>query len=90
MRPVAVMRHHPCPVQPWMCNPVLPRLCASCGESELHRKLMKCASCQMKWYCSKACQVAHWKQGAQPQISAPASWSADPLVCFHACLYTGT
>ncbi|CAK0742759.1 hypothetical protein CVIRNUC_001419 [Coccomyxa viridis] len=49
--------------KPWMCNPVLPRLCASCGESELHRKLMKCASCQMKWYCSKACQVAHWKQG---------------------------
>ena len=34
----------------------------------MDNKLMKWARCQMKWYCSKACQVAHWKQGASPQM----------------------
>ena len=39
------------------------RHCASCHASEEDAKLMKCARCQMKWYCSRDCQKAHWKLG---------------------------
>jgi hypothetical protein len=35
--------------------------CAQCGE--LFPKLKLCTRCRSVSYCSKECQVAHWKAG---------------------------
>lgn len=50
-------------VQPLEAMGKFSRHCASCHASEDEKKLMKCARCQMKWYCSRECQKAHWKKG---------------------------
>jgi len=31
-------------------------VCGNCGGEALHR----CSRCKHEWYCSRACQVAHW------------------------------
>jgi hypothetical protein len=33
--------------------------CSNCGEEAA--QLMKCGRCKGPQYCSKACQVQHWK-----------------------------
>lgn len=33
--------------------------CAGCGEAG--KKLSRCTRCRCVWYCSKECQVHHWK-----------------------------
>ena len=50
-------------MQPVEATGVFSRQCASCHASDQQAKLMKCALRQMKWYCSRACQKAHWKLG---------------------------
>ena len=52
------------------------RYCASCHASEEQKELMVCGRCQMKWYCSRKCQKAHWRTGhkaycAQARHSPP-------------------
>ena len=42
---------------------VLLRHCATYGIDEQQKRLMRCARCQMKWYCSKTYQREHWKLG---------------------------
>jgi hypothetical protein len=37
-----------------------PRVCWLCGSAA--EKLKKCTGCQAALYCSKDCQVAHWKE----------------------------
>jgi hypothetical protein len=37
------------------------RACAQCGE--LFPKLLRCTRCKAVSYCTKECQVAHWKAG---------------------------
>jgi len=39
----------------------LPRACGNCGR--IAKKLMKCSRCHKVAYCSKDCQVGHWKAG---------------------------
>lgn len=38
--------------------------CSNCGsEGGIQLQLHACAGCSMAWYCSKACQQEHWKEG---------------------------
>lgn len=37
--------------------------CAQCEKSALAAKLSRCAKCHLYHYCSRSCQVAHWKAG---------------------------
>ncbi|CAL5225400.1 g8210 [Coccomyxa viridis] len=39
------------------------RHCARCRVPEVEAQLSSCGRCRMKWYCSRACQKAHWKLG---------------------------
>ena len=50
-------------MQPVEVTGTLGRYCAGCRASELEAQLMSCGRCRMKWYCSRACQKAHWKLG---------------------------
>ena len=36
---------------PMGVEPLYCRSCASCGVSEEDARLLKCAGCEMKWYC---------------------------------------
>ena len=38
------------------------RLCESCGAQDCDKALMQCARCSVAYYCSKDCQVRHWKE----------------------------
>lgn len=42
------------------------RECARCGARPAPRR---CSACRSVWYCSKACQVEHWK-GAHKRLCA--------------------
>ncbi|KLO16510.1 hypothetical protein SCHPADRAFT_995084 [Schizopora paradoxa] len=37
--------------------------CAQCGKREVRNSFQKCAGCGNVLYCSKDCQVEHWKSG---------------------------
>jgi TPR repeat protein len=37
--------------------------CGCCGKSQSVIKLQRCAKCRIIGYCSKVCQVQHWKMG---------------------------
>lgn len=37
--------------------------CSCCNETKPDRELLRCGGCRQQFYCSKACQKAHWKQG---------------------------
>ena len=41
--------------------------CAHCGAADGHHgvTLNKCTRCKATFYCSKACQAAHWKNHKQ-------------------------
>lgn len=61
-------------------EPLLCRSCASCGVNEEDARLMKCAGCEMKWYCSKKCQKEHWKLGHKIYCKQdPNRPAAEPL-----------
>jgi len=38
-----------------------PPVCFGCGKDQ--KKLSKCAKCEVACYCSRECQLAHWKSG---------------------------
>ena len=42
----------------------------------------KCSGCGSTFYCSRSCQIAHWKAGHKGRCKV--SWSARGCVC--ACL----
>ena len=51
---------------------LMPRACGSCGRAEDQgEKFFHCARCKVVSYCSKACQVNHWKRGGHKQECAP-------------------
>ncbi|TFK74989.1 hypothetical protein BDN72DRAFT_832697 [Pluteus cervinus] len=37
------------------------KMCRNCGQREPGKTLSICAGCKESWYCSKECQVQHWK-----------------------------
>ncbi|GFH53173.1 hypothetical protein CTEN210_09649 [Chaetoceros tenuissimus] len=39
--------------------------CARCGKQDSTQKLLVCGSCKLFRYCSRECQVAHWKDHKQ-------------------------
>jgi hypothetical protein len=48
-----------------------------CAEAEaMTGQFKKCARCQDRWYCSKACQVAHLTAGHKRECAAAAAASA--------------
>ena len=48
-----------------------PKTCGSCGRPEDQgEKFFHCARCKAVSYCSKACQVNHWKRGGHKQECA--------------------
>lgn len=53
-------------------------VCECCG----HRGAsLRCGRCRESWYCSKACQLKHWKEGHKTKCvkaAAPAMPSATP------------
>ena len=50
--------------------------CSGCGNNAAH--LRKCAACKVAAYCSRACQVKHWKEGGHRRECAQlASGSAS-------------
>lgn len=58
--------------------------CCRCDKrrSELEGAMMRCSSCRSSQYCSKACQVAHWKEHKKvcgQRVRARASLAASPL-----------
>lgn len=42
-----------------ICEQSLKILCAGCHHTKLD--LMQCSQCRSYYYCSKECQVSHWK-----------------------------
>jgi hypothetical protein len=40
--------------------------CSKCGKTDVH--LSKCSLCRSVQYCSRECQVSHWKKGGHKQI----------------------
>ena len=44
------------------------QVCASCGQAAA--KLSQCAACKSAVYCSRRCQVAHWKSGHKAECPA--------------------
>jgi hypothetical protein len=46
----------------------------ACAETEgMTGQFKKCASCARTWYCSKACQVAHWRAGHKRECGGAAA-----------------
>jgi hypothetical protein len=61
---------------PSLPPPVAKRHCsaAACNEPEEHAGQFKtCARCRRAWYCSAACQRAHWKEGHKRECRVPAT-----------------
>jgi hypothetical protein len=49
---------------------ILPMLeCGFCGAED--SSLKHCASCMLTFYCNKACQTAHWKEGHKRNCISP-------------------
>ena len=48
-------------------------MCANCTklESDLGCKLVRCGKCKQTKYCSKECQVQHWKKAHRKQCKMP-------------------
>jgi hypothetical protein len=40
--------------------------CTKCGKTDVH--LSKCSLCRSVQYCSRECQVSHWRKGGHKQI----------------------
>lgn len=51
-------------------NFTMQHVCLGCGKAD-GSKLLRCARCNVAYYCSKQCQVAHW--GAHKSECAPQS-----------------
>ena len=45
----------------------VPSVCAGCGKLGA---LSKCAGCMRVAYCSKSCQVQHWKKGGHKRVQS--------------------
>lgn len=41
---------------------VVDKVCGSCNVVNSTTKLMKCAKCELQYYCSRECQVQHWPE----------------------------
>ena len=52
--------------------------CAQCGK--LASATQKCGQCQSVYYCSRLCQVAHWKQGGHKQECSKLVAAQDEVV----------
>ena len=37
------------------------------GMTAVKKCKMRCGGCRVRWYCSKECQVLHWKRGGHKQ-----------------------
>ena len=49
--------------------------CASCGAESAP---LKCSRCKVAMYCSKACQVEHWKRGGHRDLCFWLSTALSP------------
>lgn len=45
--------------------------CANCAALDTDLPLWQCTGCRLEWYCSKACQAAHWKGGHKQSCVDP-------------------
>lgn len=66
MQGVAVL-HQP-DINHIICSGVRCR-CAQCEK--LCDKLQRCSACQLVGYCSRSCQVKHWKAGHKQACKEP-------------------
>lgn len=41
----------------------LSSMCANCQKPRIASQLLRCQKCRTMYYCSKGCQVNHWKEG---------------------------
>ena len=55
------------------CAPSDERECANCSATEGHAgvKLVSCSRCLLVYYCGKACQLQHWKEGGHKKRCIP-------------------
>ncbi|WIA21757.1 hypothetical protein OEZ85_000919 [Tetradesmus obliquus] len=55
--------------------------CLECGEEEAEgTQLLRCGNCKTAYYCSKACQKAHWRAGHKAVCRPPGEGSTEAQV----------
>lgn len=53
--------------------------CTAGGEGPVASKeYLRCSRCKLTWYCSKACQGAHWKAGHSKVCNSASSAASHP------------
>lgn len=74
-----LMKDHPSVMKAepsYMCPSIWTRVCAHCGLSQGNAiKLKKCAHCKAFSYCSRECQLKHWKAGHK--VDCKGHWLED-------------
>jgi hypothetical protein len=53
--------------------------CANCLEVKDRTELLDCARCRSVSYCSKDCQVIHWKKGGHKLLCVAVESSNDEV-----------
>ena len=59
------------------------RWCAACLQAFPERNLDACGNCKEVGYCSKACQVVHWRDGGHKEECAKLKAEAKPPANFN-------